>query len=218
MAGLQSFDRPVHGSSGFTCPHCQVWSHQQFLQPSISYLDAQRKPVNEGMNEIQVSRCVRCSRYAFWVKTDMVYPLDSTAPPPTADMPDDVKADYVEARDVVARSPRAAAALLRLAVQRLMPHLGESGKNLNEDIGSMVKKGLPVELQQALDIVRVVGNNAVHPGQIDLNDNRGTADALFEYLNIIVERVITQPKRIQATFGSLPQSALAAIQKRDANP
>ena len=33
-----------------------------------------------------------------------------------------------------------------------------------EDIVSMVKRGLEEQVQKALDAVRVIGNNAVHPG------------------------------------------------------
>ena len=37
-------------------------------------------------------------------------------------------------------------------------HLGESGKNINDDIAALVKKGLNLMIQQSLDVVRVIGN------------------------------------------------------------
>jgi hypothetical protein len=79
-----------------------------------------------------------------------------------------------------------------------------------------VKKGLPVQVQQALDIVRVVGNNAVHPGQLDLKDDRQTANQLFGLTNLIVEVMITQPKHVNALYQTIvPEPQRRAIQQRD---
>jgi len=99
-----------------------------------------------------------------WLEDKMLYPRMSTAPTASIDLPDDMRGDYEEARTIVELSPRVTAALLRLAIEKLCRHLGEPGKNINDDIASLVKRGLPIQVQQALDIVRVVGNNAVHPG------------------------------------------------------
>ena len=49
--------------------------------------------------------------------------------------------------------------------------MGEKGKDINTDIGNLVKKGLPIKVQESLDILRVIGNEAVHPGQLDLKDD-----------------------------------------------
>ena len=112
--------------------------------------------------------------------------------------------------------PRGAAALLRLSIQKLCVHLGEGGKNIDSDIASLVKKGLPEKLQKALDSVRVVGNNAVHPGKIDLTDDSELARKLFVFVNIIVEVMISQPKQIDEVYHhTLPEGARAAIDKRD---
>jgi hypothetical protein len=76
-----------------------------------------------------------------------------------------------------------------------------------------------VEVQQASDTVRVVGNNAVHPGVLDLKDNLGVAEAIFRLVNIIVDRMITQPKTVQAVYNKLvPASQRKVIQRRDAKP
>src|ERR1700721_3154236 len=116
----------------------------------------------------------------------MVVPPEAPVPPAREEMPEECLPDYDEARLIVALSPRGAAALLRLAVQKLMPALGEKGENINDDIGALVAKGLPVQVQQALDFCRVIGNNAVHPGEININDTPEIAHNLFSMRNFIV--------------------------------
>jgi hypothetical protein len=127
----------------------------------------------------------------------------------------DIRTDYEEARSILARSPRGAAALLRLAIQKLCKELGKSGKDLNQDIAALVRVGLPVEVQRALDAVRVIGNEAVHPGQMDVSDNPKIAAALFGLVNFIVEKMISEPKAIDQIYELLPPDKLAQIQKRD---
>ena len=61
----------------------------------------------------------------------------------------------------------------------------------------------------------MTGNNAVHPGVIDLNDDENVSLKLFSLLNFIVDRMITQPKEIENLFNWLPQNALSGIQNRD---
>jgi len=97
----------------------------------------------------------------------------------------------------------------------LCVELGLPGVNLNADIGTLVRKGLPPEVQQALDTVRVIGNNAVHPGQIDIDDNPEVANRLFGLVNFIVDRMISHPKQIEAFYGALPEKDLTKIAKRD---
>ena len=147
----------------------------------------------------------------------MLVPSDAPVPPPHPDLPQDCCGEYNEARDIMAKSPRAASALLRLSIQKLMPHLGQSGKNINADIKALVANGLPPLVQKALDICRVVGNNAVHPGEIDLNDTPDTANKLFQMINFIVQDRITHPKEIEALYEELPVGAREAIDKRDGN-
>ncbi|MEM2995308.1 MAG: DUF4145 domain-containing protein [Candidatus Bathyarchaeia archaeon] len=98
-----------------------------------------------------------------------------------------------------------------------MVALGETGKDLNEDIANLVKKGLPTKIQQALDSVRVIGNNAVHPGELNLRDDINTAVALFDLTNMIVEYMITKPKEISELYNRIPKGAKKAIEKRDKN-
>jgi hypothetical protein len=145
----------------------------------------------------------------------MLYPDVGLAPQPNPDIPKVVKEIYLEAASISTKSPRGAAALLRLAIQLLCKELGGKGENVNADIAKLVKQeGLPERVQQALDIVRVTGNHAVHPGQIEVDDPE-VVSQLFELINVIAEYTISMPSRISEKFFSLPSLAQEQIKKRD---
>lgn len=175
----------------------------------------QRTYVHWDLYNADLSQCYNCDKVAIWVQSALVHPVRGDAPMPNPDLPEDVWLDFDEAGRILRLSPRGAAALLRLAIQKLCAVLGEKGRNIDSDIASLVKKGLDPRIQQALDVVRVVGNNAVHPGQVDLRDDVGTAEKLFDLVNIIADAMISQPKRIAEMFDGLPQGARDAIAKRD---
>lgn len=165
---------------------------------------------------LSVSQCYSCDAYAVWIAEALLYPIREGAIEPAEDMPEDVLRDFNEAAGIVGKSPRGAAALLRLCIQKLMVELGQRGQNLSDDIGKLVKSGLDPRVQEAADVVRVVGNNAVHPGTIDLRDDKATALKLFDLVNVIVVATISVPKRIKDMYQEiLPETARAQIKKRD---
>lgn len=181
------------------------------------------EPYNAGgsrshYNDIEnlyLSKCYVCGEIAVWVYDNLVFPPERHGASPNVDLPEDVLADYEEARSILNLSPRGAAALLRLAIQKLCIFLGEKGKNIDSDIANLVAKGLNPLVQKSLDVVRVVGNEAVHPGVIDLKDDRDTATKLFTVVNIIAEQMISHPKHVDEMYGSLPDTKREAIAKRD---
>ena len=201
---------PEYLERHFHCVHCGVFAAQQWDE--LFY--RQRSGMAKADN-VDYCVCAHCHRWSYWYSGKMVVPSASPMPPPHDDMPTECSTDYSEAREIVAASPRAAAALLRLALQKLMPALGEKGENINDDIGSLVTKGLPVQIQQALDFCRVVGNNAVHPGAIKLNDTPEVAHNLFVMINFIVEDRISRPKHVESLYAKLPEGARKAIESRD---
>jgi hypothetical protein len=70
-------------------------------------------------------------------------------------------------------------------------------------------------MQQALDAVRVIGNEAVHPGELDLSDDVETASSLFGLVNIIAEEMISRKKRVQAVYDKIPASKRDGIDARN---
>ena len=130
-------------------------------------------------------------------------------------MPEDIKNLYLEARDVYPISKKSSAALLRLALQLLCKNLGEKGENINNDIANLVKKGLPEVIQKALDTLRITGNQAVHPGELNLEENIELVESLFWILNFIVDETYSKKKKINELYNKLPKNLLNAIEKRD---
>ena len=209
----EKLTQPKLNATGYHCPLCGVYAAQWWFK-TFCEQDSGRG-VRRLAPRIRISFCARCDEPAIWHDSRMVHPDAMVISPPNPDLDTDIQEDYREAASIVNRSPRAATALLRLCVQKLCKQLGQDGKNVNDDIAALVEAGLPEKIQQALDVLRVVGNNAVHPGQIDLTDNRALAIKLFDLLNLIAENQVTQPERIQAMYKDLPEGAKDSINERD---
>lgn len=169
-----------------------------------------------NVENLHLSHCYNCHEVSVWLHDRLIYPATRAGVEPNDDLDADIKRDFEEARSILDQSPRGAAALLRLALQKLCKQLGESGDNIDKDIASLVGKGLNPTIQKALDVVRVVGNEAVHPGTLDLRDDRDTALKLFELINSIAQQMITHPKEVDALYGMLPEAKRAGIDARNA--
>jgi hypothetical protein len=205
----EKYYSPEFDKQSFHCPHCGVFAKQTWHEVYIWEDDS------KTIKDIKLAFCAHCNDKSIWFNNDMIEPNIGGVPLPNQDLSKEIKDDYYEARDILNKSPRGSSAILRLSIQKLCKELGEKGKNINEDIAELVKKGLPLKIQQALDYVRVVGNNAVHPGQIDLKDDKATALHLFNLINLIGDVMITQPKEVDLLYSTLPQSQKDAIAKRD---
>ena len=230
---------PTIGSDGFNCPVCGAYAHQTWSKTGITdesnptvargrsperkrdgdpfsgYANFADSAHYRGITDVLVSECGRCRALAIWLHDQLVWPTRGDVPPPSPDLPEDVQADYREAGAVALQSPRSAAALLRLAVEKLCRGLVPDGRDLNACIAALVQRGLDLEIQQALDYVRVVGNNAVHAGQMDLADDQETVSTLFALVNPIADTLITRKREMAELYRTLPDSAKSAIAERD---
>jgi len=183
-----------------------------FLEPGGKYAEYK-------IENLHLSKCYNCKNVAVWVHDRLLFPLIKAGDPPNPDLPEDVIRDFEEAREIMNPSPRGAAAMLRLCIQKLCKHLGEKGENVDDDIANLVKKkGLNPLVQKSLDVVRVIGNEAVPPGVIDLKDDRDTALQLLKFVNAIAVQMISHPKNVEAMYQKRPERKRKAIEARDAKP
>lgn len=202
---------PTFEAKAFTCPHCSVYSQMEWrywnMAPSQTYMER--------------AECVICKAATYWFGSrekelhgKLVYPLVSSVPMPHHDMPEEAQKDYLEAREVLPHSARAAAALIRLALQRLCIHLGKS-KKIDKAIGELVQDGLPQGVQKSLDSIRIIGNESVHPGEIQDEDIDKSVGKMFDLLNYIVQDRISRFKEIDEIYESLPEGKRQGVEQRD---
>ncbi len=211
------YEPPAYHVKAYNCPYCNAYSKQHWFQVQGNKIPNYSNRGGFVYTRGELTYCEQCGKSTIWVNHKMIYPSYGAAPFPNPDLPDDIKEEYEEARSIVINSPRGAAALLRLAIQKLCVHLGEKGENINTDIKNLVNKGLSPDIQKALDVVRVIGNESVHPGEMNLKDNVGVAIALFELINLITEKMISDPKKIASLYEKLPEEKKKAIEERDGN-
>jgi len=190
----------------------RILTKKPFLDNDVSTYYGKRMVCN-----LNLSMCYHCQEISIWVHDKLIYPEYILGEEPNYDMPEKIRKLYNEAREIANSSPIGAAALLRLCIQYLCVHFGEDGNNLNNSIANLVKKGLNPLVQKSLDIVRVIGNEAVHPGVINLDDNRDVAFQLFGIINIICEQMITHPKTVSELYRKLPEDKRKSIEQRDSN-
>lgn len=206
--------------SAFVCPHpdCGTLAvHYWGTVTSLTIYGGDRNiRGTNGRPKVLMALCQACNKEVVFINGNLAFPEASEAPLPVQDMPSEVLDDFNEARGIVAKSPRGAAAILRLVVQKLLPIIGSTKRDINDGIKELVEKGvINPAIQKALDSVRVIGNEAVHPGELDLRDDIRTTTSLFNLVNFIVEKAISEPREVAAIYANLPAAKLAGITNRD---
>ena len=74
----------------------------------------------------------------------------------------------------------------------MMPLVKENAKNLDKNLSSLVRKGLGVEIQQAMEVLQVVRKSPLQPIEDDLKEENETVKNLFNSLRDILERRMSQ--------------------------
>ena len=180
---------PALDAPHFVCPHCGV-DAQQLWQDA----DFPARGTGEVDKALKRAECRSCRARSYWIDGAQVWPHPMVGIPPSPDLPPDLVALYDEARATAPISARAAAALLRLLVDRLLGSLGATDGPLADRIAALAAEGhLPAQVVEGLGAVRVDGDDALPPGQIDpaAEDDAGVVQLLCLLVNSIVDTTLT---------------------------
>jgi hypothetical protein len=93
------------------------------------------------MANLHISNCHSCNGFSLWVGGLLVFPtkIDKT--------PELVEEDLEEAAAILNEFPRGATALMRVCI---VPLLEDNGKELNQRVSSLVRKGLEMDASEAV--------------------------------------------------------------------
>ena len=134
------------------------------------------------MANLHLSSCHSCNAFALWVGERLAFPMNVDKTPAL------VEEDVEEAAAILNKFPRGATALMRVCIQKLMPLLKQDGEKLNDSMSSLVRKGLEVEIQEAMEVLQVLGNDPVQPTSLDTQEDKQMALRFVDSLKAILER------------------------------
>lgn len=220
----------------FKCPHCGAFAHMKWENLFFMVHDEQDNEHNI-QTRVHQAHCASCDKENIWYNNREVsgwlglqgiprpsndseclrlFPIienfNQDIPEYSSDMPNNVKELYKEAALIFELSPRSAAALVRLALEKLCDHLGVKKKNIKESIEVLATKNIiPLTVAKAADNIRLIGNANVHPGIICDEILEDINPAIFTYINLIVDYAITKPKEIEGVYSLFPEQKRASL-------
>lgn len=201
------------------CPHCYYTVSLRWKKTEPCGLD----DIAKKCKIIHYSDCPHCKKMiveleiaelAYYVKhnggtqgktisREMIYPAITNF----VDMPEIPKQyseDFLEAQKILYISPKASAALTRRTLQQILrEEYNIKRKFLSEEIKEFCSKsGIPSQLSDSVDAIRLIGNFAAHPskdlktGEI-VSVEEGEAEWLLEILNDLMDFTFIQPKKLE---------------------
>ena len=210
----------------FNCPHCGAFAKQRWYYLMFRHSDVKVFFNNNGLaspknrisadfgDNFMASKCDHCEKLVLWNDQKIIYPRSITVESPNPDMPEVAKGLYMESAKILQDSPRASAALLRLALQEILNKVVEGGeKNSINDNIRIIGKQVDKHTRDAMDLIRINGNNAVHPGEIQIEEE--TTEYMYKLLNIIVQKLISDKKQIDDLYNNLSENQKKSIKERD---
>jgi hypothetical protein len=93
---------------------------------------------NRDVQNVSISYCFHCNEMCLWVYDQLVWPR--RAGDPELHAPPNVRRECEGATQTLEPSPRGAAALLRLTIEKLCKELGVSGESVKDDIAFFVRE------------------------------------------------------------------------------
>jgi hypothetical protein len=178
------------------------------------FLEVHREFRNRDISNVSISYCFSCNEIGLWVGDQLVWPKGATSPEPKLDALPDVPQENENVNQTLDASPRGAAVLLRLATEKLCKELGETEQGPRPTIASPLQEEVDARVLKALEAIRIIESNAMPPDYVGVRDDRATAETLSGLVNLICEKMMIEPRHLQALYTRVREGAQSAIEQR----
>ncbi|MFN7311553.1 MAG: DUF4145 domain-containing protein [Vampirovibrionales bacterium] len=190
------------------------------VESRLTYADTSIREDKVKTLKVFVSSCCACKGIHFFVEeviqpqfvteteTFLVYPFKinyKEHEAPCEDMPENIRALYNEASQVLEVSPRCASALLRCALEQLLKVVvTEEARSKLKTLDNYIEKFIEEnpwaeQYKPHFTELRTIGNDALHNPYMDFFKDKAQAKQdclqLFDFLNLIVFEMYTRKKR-----------------------
>lgn len=169
---------------------------------------------NRDVQNVSISYCFNCNEICLWVVDQMVWPRCATGPEPKLHASPEVRRETEAASHMLDASPRGAAAFLRLATEKLCKELGGSEESAKPEMAPLCQDEVDARVQRVLDAMRIIESNAVPPDHVGVGDTRATAETLSGLVNLICEKMIMEPRHLQALYAKVREGAQNGIEQQ----
>ena len=178
------------------------------------FLEVHREFRSRDVQNASISYCFSCSEMGLWVGDQLVWPKGTTSLEPTLDASADVPEDSGKTSQTLDASPRGAAALLRVATEKLCKELGDSEQGPRPAITPLLQEEVDARVLKVLEAMRVIESNAMPSDHVSVRDDRATAETLSGLVNLICEKIMIEPRQLQALYTKVREGAQNGIEQR----
>jgi Domain of unknown function (DUF4145) len=181
----------VHVSTCSNCNSFALWVRDQPVFPGwveeapYTLLEGGHEVTQEvqEISEQQADKAAEVLQVAKHVPKPAEEPIEEAG-----DEIEESAEDFEKAAAILNKSPDGAAALMRICIQNMLPLLKKEGRELDDNISSLVHKGLEVEIQQSMDTLQVLRKTPFQQSYNRFNEDREMATKFVKLLNGILQR------------------------------
>ena len=160
------------------CPNCQVAFHTKAEDWQRASCWGRKAGVSKYISLLTI--CPACNDPIVLLHTEtvsnnvarvtegkVIYPDSSTVVNISTDVPESLRADFIEASKVLSVSPKASAALSRRILQSILREQGYTNRDLAKQVDAVLSetdssKLLPLYIRNNIDAIRNFGNFSAH--------------------------------------------------------